>query len=200
MVTESQSDLAPQQTVSDPVEIRSARGRPLAVSSGEKANLSWERDAVGRPQHVALVALLGGGIWNRGESAAQLRPKPSSTQYLEPWFSAPIPSMEPTTDNALPRPFSDPGRRRRMEDIEALRIRGRPCDLQRQRCVLSARVLNVPIGLHRRGGGCAGVPPRTCPGIDGGRRIQRERSARSATLTWISTRCWEWRCCRHPTC
>ena len=52
--------------------------------------------------------------------------------------------MEPTTDNAFPD-LSDPGRRRRMEDIEALRIQGGHV-IYNDNCVLSARVWS-PLGF-----------------------------------------------------
>ena len=153
-MVETQSDLAPQQTVSDPVEIRSARGARWQFV-GREANLSWEREPSADPA-VALVALLGGGI-NRGESVLTAT-KALLTQYLGRGFRT-IPSMEPTTDNAFPD-LSDPERRRRMEDIGGAAHPGRPCDLQRH--IASFPPASGPHWASSTGRRMRRCSPRTC--------------------------------------
>ena len=112
MVTD-QADLAPQQAVSAPVEIRSA-GSARWQFVGREGRLSWERQPSADPA-VALVALLGGEL-ERGASVLNAT-RALLTQRLGRSFRT-IPSLEP--GGHFPD-LADPERRRRMEEVGALR-------------------------------------------------------------------------------
>ena len=111
----TQSDLAPEQTVSDPVEICSAGCTWGFV--GRDGRISWTRTPAANTG-AAVVALLGGNLKPGASVLAAVR------ALLLLNFSSgsrTIPSLEPT-------PFfpdlSDPERRRRAEEIGALRSEG----------------------------------------------------------------------------
>ena len=108
----TQSDLAPEQTVSDPVEIRSAGCTWRFV--GRNGRISWTRTPAANTG-AAVVALLGGNLKPGASVLAAVR-----ALLLQNFSSGSrtIPGLEPT-------PFfpdlSDPERRRRMAEIGALR-------------------------------------------------------------------------------
>ena len=112
-MVETQSDLAPQQTVSDPVEIRSA-GSAQWRFLGRDARISWARSP-SSGNNGALVALLGGDV-ERGASVLTAI-RALLVQNFGDGFRA-LPNLEPGSH--FPD-LSDPERRRRMAEIGALR-------------------------------------------------------------------------------
>ena len=116
MVTD-QAHLDPEQigTVNPPVEVRSAGGARW-MFAGREGQVSWSK-VPSAGSNVGVVAILGGKL-SRGESVL------NATRAMEVRNLAgftKIPNLEPT-------PFfpdlSDPERRRRMVEIEALRNQG----------------------------------------------------------------------------
>ena len=112
-MVETQSDLAPEQTVSDPVEVRSA-GSAQWRFLGRDARISWARSP-SSGNNAALVALLGGDM-ERGASVLTAI-RALLVQNFGGGFRA-LPNLEP--GRHFPD-LSDPERRRRMAEIGALR-------------------------------------------------------------------------------
>ena len=112
-MVETQSDLAPEQTVSDPVEVRSA-GSAQWRFLGRDARLSWAR-APSSGNNAALVALLGGQM-ERGASVLTAIRALLVQNFIGGFRS--LPNLEPGSH--FPD-LSDPERRRRMAEIGALR-------------------------------------------------------------------------------
>ena len=115
-MVETQSDLAPEQTVSDPVEVRSA-GSAQWRFVGRDARVSWARSPAAN-LGTALIALLGGEL-DRGASVLNAI-KAVLVQNFAGGFRE-IPNLEPGSH--FPD-LENPERRRRMIDIGALRSAG----------------------------------------------------------------------------
>ena len=115
-MVESQSDLAPEQTVSDSVEVRSA-GSAQWRFVGRDARVAWARSPAANPG-TALIALLGGEL-DRGASVLNAI-KAVLVQNFAGGFRE-IPNLEPGSH--FPD-LENPERRRRMIDIGALRSAG----------------------------------------------------------------------------
>ena len=111
-----QGHLAPEQTVSDPVEVRSAGGAHWSFV-GREGRLSWARTPPANPG-TGLIALLGGEL-ERGASVLNA----TRALLVQNFSGSPrqIPSLEPGSH--FPD-LSDPERRRRMEEVGALRTAG----------------------------------------------------------------------------
>ena len=129
-----QGHLAPEQTVSDAVEVRSAGGAHWSFV-GREGRLSWARTPSANPS-TGLIALLGGNL-ERGASVLNAT-RALLVQNLSRDFR-PIPNLEPGSH--FPD-LSDPERRRRMVEIEALRTDAGHVIYNDNVC-LSARDLNV---------------------------------------------------------
>ena len=133
MVTD-QGHLAPEQTVSEPVEVKSAPGTRW-MFTGADGSLLWTRAPSSRSKS-GVVALLGGKL-SRGESVLNATRGMAVQNFLGGF--AGIPNLEPGSH--FPD-LSDPERLRRMVEIEALRVQGGQV-VYNDNIVLSAKIWSV---------------------------------------------------------